>query len=129
MSKTKDLLLSVVASATAITATDVSTGVNIAGLDLGEKAYGAEFGVSIVAGTADASNNFSLQLEVSDTVGGTYHAVGNPVVPLASGAFVIAFSSEQLADLISPASFFRVTATKTGTTNTGITYGCSLVKI
>lgn len=109
-------------------ATTSETGLNVVGANVGEKAYSAVFAVSAIAGTADASNNFSLQLEVSDALGGTYVALGNPVVPLVTGNYQIGFTSEQVENLVAGADFFRVTATKTGTTNTDITYDCYLTK-
>jgi hypothetical protein len=109
-------------------ATTSTTGLNIVGLNVGEKSYSAIFNVSAIAGTVDGSNNWTLQLEVSDLVGGTYHAVGNAVEVLASGDYTISFNSEQIEHEITGADFFRVTATKVGTTSTSVTYGCYLTK-
>ena len=110
----------------AITATASSTGVNIDGTAIGDKAYLALFNVSAATGTIDGSNYFTLQLEVSDAVGGTYVAVGGPVLVDSTGVFEVAIHSEEIAKATASADFYRVTATKTGTTATGITYGCHL---
>ena len=118
--------LTVVTASVAVTTTASTTGVNIVGLGFGEETYACNFNVSSITGTADASNYHALQLEVSDTLGGTYYPVGNPVRPLAIGNYNIAFSAEQISAQIASPAYFRVTATKTGTTATGITYGAYL---
>lgn len=115
--------LAVVVATTAVTTTASTTGVNIDGLAVGENTYAANINITSVTGTVDGSNYYSVQLEASTTLGGTYSAVGNPIVTSAVGAYNIAFSSEQLP---SGADYFRCTCTKVGTTATGISYGCYL---
>jgi len=114
----------VVLAATAITTTASSTGVNIAGLAVGEETYAANITISALVGTVDASNYHSIQLESSATLGGTYTPVGNPILTT-SGAkmYNIAFSSEQLA---ASSAYWRITGTKTGTTATSVTVACYL---
>jgi len=109
-----------------VSATTSSTGVNINGTNVGDMTYLALFNVSVASGTIDASNYFTLQLEVSDAVGGTYVAVGGPVTVTSTGVFEVAVHSEEIEKAITSADYFRVTATKTGTTATDITYGCHL---
>ena len=118
--------LTVVAASGAVTTTASTTGVNIVGLGFGEATYACNFNVSVVTGTADASNYHLLQLEVSDAVGGTYTPIGNPVKCLAVGNYNIAFSAEQLTTSNATPNFFRVTGTKVGTTVTSTTYGAYL---
>ena len=110
----------------AIAATTSSTGVNIDGTAIGDKTYLALFNVSVAGGTIDGSNYFKLQLEVSATLGGSYVAVGGPVTVTGTGVFEAAMHSEEIAKATAAADFFRVTATKVGSTATGITYGCHL---
>jgi len=114
----------VVLAATAVTTTASSTGVNIAGLAVGEETYAANITISALVGTVDASNYHSVQLESSATLGGTYTPVGNPILTTSGvGMYNIAFSSEQLA---ANSAYFRVTTTKTGTTATGVTVAAYL---
>ena len=115
--------LAVVVSTTAVTTTASTTGVNIDGLAVGENTYAANINITSVTGTVDGSNYYSIQLEASDAIGGTYAAVGNPINTSVVGAYTIAFASEQLP---AGADYFRVTCTKVGTTATGISYGCYL---
>ena len=99
------------------------TGVNIDGLSVGTKAYVALIDTTVTTGTVDGSNYYTLQLEGSDAVGGTYYSIGNPIVlPATAGSYQVAFTSEQLNDIIADADYFRVTATKTGSTATAVTY-------
>ena len=109
-----------------VSATTSSTGVNIEGTTVGDKAYLALLNVSVATGTFDGANNFTLQLEVSDAIGGTYVAVGGVVTVLATGVYEVAIHSEEINLATADADFFRVTATKVGTTATDITYGCHL---
>lgn len=114
----------VVSATTAVTTTASTTGVNIAGLAVGEETYAANITISSLVGTVDGSNYHSVQLESSATLGGTYTPVGNPILTT-SGAkqYNIAFSSEQLAV---NSAYFRLTTTKVGTTATGVSVACYL---
>lgn len=120
----------VIGEAVAVTTTASGTPKQIKGVNVGE-------GVEIVAlidtgavtGTVDGSNYYSLQLEASDLVGGTYVKVGNAVIaPAAGGRAQVGFTSEQLQDLKAGAEWFRITATKVGTTATAVTYTAQLTK-
>lgn len=127
--KTYDLLGKIVESQ-AVTTTASCTGVNIVGLNIGSASYEVVFNYSATTGTVDGSNYYSLQLEVSDTVGGTYYPVGNAIkLPSGAGSATIGFNSDQIERLIAGADCFRVTATKTGTTATGVTYTAFISKI
>lgn len=108
------------------TATTSTTGVNIDGVAIGDKTYLALLNVSAAAGTIDGSNYWTLALQVSDAVGGTYVTVGNVITVLATGVYEIAVHSEQINNAVANADFFRVTATLVGTTATSVTYGCHL---
>lgn len=127
--KTFDALGKIV-EAQAVSVTASCTGVNIVGLNIGNAQYEAVFNYGATTGTVDGSNYYSLQLEVSDLVGGTYYAVGNAIkLPATAGSATVGFTSDQIERLITGADFFRVTATKTGTTATAVTYTAFLSKI
>lgn len=114
----------------AVTTTASGTPKQIVGVNIGEgNEIVALIDTGAVTGTVDGSNYYSLQLEASDLVGGTYVAVGNAVVaPAAGGRAQVGFTSEQLNDLVDGAEFFRITATKVGTTATAVTYTAQLTK-
>lgn len=131
MNKTYDVSGLIVA-AQAVTTTASCTGANIVGL-IGSDQYVAVLNHGVTTGTVDGSNYYTLQLEASDLVGGTYFPIGNAVkLPATAGQFQIGFTAEQLADAVTAsggADFFRVTATKVGTTATAVTYTAFLSKI
>ncbi len=111
-------------------ATASCTGANIDGLALGNASYVAVINTSVTTGTVDGANYYSLQLEVSDALAGTYVAVGElKVLPATAGQYQIGFTSEQLEGLTSGADYFRVTATKEGTTATAVTYTAFVSKV
>jgi hypothetical protein len=129
--KTYDTLGLIVASQ-AVSTTASCTGANIVGLNIGVNSFVAVFNHTVTTGTVDGSNYYTLQLEASDLVGGTYFPIGNAVkLPATAGQFQIGFTSEQLADAVTAAGgadFFRVTCTKVGTTATAVTYTAFLSK-
>ena len=113
-----------------VSVTASCTGANIVGLNIGSASYVAVLNNSAVTGTVDASNYYTLQVEVSDAVAGTYVAIGEAVtLPATAGQSQIGFTSEQLERLTTGADFFRVTATKVGTTATAVTYTAFVSKI
>ena len=127
--KTLDELL-LITEAEVVGATASCTGFEIQGLSVGVNDLVAVIDAGVVTGTVDGSNYYSLQLEVSDAVAGTYVAVGNPVVlPATAGRYQVGFTSEQINDLVAGADFFRVTATKVGTTATAVTYTAQISKV
>jgi len=114
----------------AVSVTASCTGANIDSLAVGSNDYMAVINTGATTGTVDGSNYYSLQVEVSDAVGGTYVAIGNPVVlPATAGSYEVGFTASQLNDLVASADFFRVTATKVGTTATAVTYTSFVSKI
>ena len=114
----------------AVTATASVAGVNIAGLNIGDAAYHAVLNAGDVTGTVDGSNYYTLQLEVSDLVGGTYYPVGNAATLAATAdSYEAGFTAKQINDLIDGAEFFRVTATQVGTTATAVTYTAFLSRV
>lgn len=127
--KTFDLL-GLIAEGVVVGATASSTGANIVGLNVGSASYVAVVNASATTGTVDGSNYYSIQVEASDAVGGTYVAVGNALVlPAVAGEYQVGFTSEQLEGLVAGADYFRVTATKTGTTATAVTYTAFVSKV
>lgn len=113
----------------AVTTTASVTGIEIAGLNIGSAAYHAVVNIESVTGTFDGSNNYTVALEVSDLVGGTYVQVGNVATVLATGQHEIGFTSEQIESLVAGGKFFRCTVTKVGTTATGVTYTAFLSRV
>jgi len=128
--KTYDTL-GLIVSGQAVTTTASCTGANIVGLNLGSNQYVAVLNSGAVTGTVDGSNYYTLQLQGSDAVGGTYYNIGNAVtLPATASQFQIGFTSEQLQDqLATGIDFFRVTATKVGTTATACSYTAFISKI
>ena len=113
----------------AVTTTASCTGINMVGLNVGTADYRAIIDTSATTGTVDGSNYYTLAVEVSDAVGGTYSQVGIVTAAATAGQFVIGFASEQIEGLITGADFFRVTVTKVATTATAITYTAYLSRI
>lgn len=113
----------------AVTVTASGVGKEIVGVNTGTDETVCLIKTGAVTGTVDGANYYSLQLEASNLVGGTYAKIGNPVVsPSAGGRFQVGFTSEQLNELSPGAKFFRITATKVGTTATAVTYTAQLTK-
>jgi len=128
-SKTFDIL-GLIAENEAVTATASCTGANIKGLALGSASYVVVINNGVSTGTVDVSNYYNLRVEVSDAVGGTYVSIGEAIaLPATAGQSQIGFSSEQLERLTVGADFFRITATKVGTTATAVTYTAFVSKI
>jgi len=127
--KTFDLL-GLIVEDEAVTATASSTGANIVGLNIGSDSLVAVINAGATTGTVDGSNYYSLQVEVSDALAGTYVALGNAVVlPATAGQYQVGFTSEQLEGLVTGGDYFRVTATQVGTTATAVTYTAFLSKV
>ena len=127
--KTFDLL-GLIAEDEVVGATASCTGANIVGQNIGTNDYVVVINNSVVTGTVDGANYYSLQVEVSDKVAGTYVALGELIVlPATAGQSQIGFTSEQLERLTTGADYFRVTATKEGTTATAVTYTAFVSKV
>ena len=127
--KTFDLL-GLIVEDEAVTVTASCAGANIVGLNLGSTNYVAVINNSVVTGTVDGSNYYLLQVEVSDALAGTYVPIGEAIaLPATAGQSQIGFTSEQLERLTTGADYFRVTATKTGTTATAVTYTAFVSKV
>lgn len=121
--------LGLIAEDEAVTTTASCTGVNIEGV-IGEDQFVAIINTGDVTGTVDGSNYYSLQLEASDAIGGTYVKVGNAVVaPATAGQAEVGFTANQVQGLVADANHFRVTATKVGTTATAVTYTAFVSKV
>ena len=91
-----------------------------------QNTYKAVVSVTSVSGTTDGSNYWTLSVQVSDVVGGTYTEVGSYQVAGTKEQIEIPLSGSQVENLDADAAFMRITATKTGTTATDITYGAWL---
>jgi hypothetical protein len=122
--------LGLIVESEAVSVTASCTGAEITGLNIGSASYFAVINTNAPTGTVDGSNYYSLQLGVSDAVGGTYVAVGNPVITSATASQTqVGFTSEQINDIVDGADFFRITATKIGTTATAVTYTAFISRV
>lgn len=122
--------LGLIAEDEVVGATASCTGANIDGLALGDTSYVVVVNNSAVTGTVDGSNYYTLQVEVSDAVDGTYVSLGEgATLPATAGTTQFGFTSAQLNGLTADADYFRVTATKTGTTATEVTYTAYVSKV
>lgn len=127
--KTLDELL-VIAEGEVVTTTASCTPVQIDGLAVGSNDLACLVNTNVPTGVVDGSNYYSLQLEVSDALGGTYVAVGGPVdSPAEGGTRQIGLTAEEMGDKVPGANFYRVTATKVGTTATAVTYTAQMTKV
>jgi Tfp pilus assembly protein PilX len=122
--------LGLIAEAEVVGVTASCTGVQIDGLAVGTNEFVAVLNTTVTTGTVDGSNYYTLKVEVSNALAGTYVAIGNVVtLPATAGQYQVGFTSEQLNGLTEGANFFRVTATKVGTTATAVTYTAFISKI
>jgi len=111
-------------------ATASCTGANIDGLALGSASYVAVLNASATTGTVDGSNYYTLIVEVSDSVAGTYVQVGETItLPATAAQYQIGLTAEQIERATASADYFRITATKVGTTATAVTYTAFVSKI
>jgi len=102
-------------------ATADATGVNITSVSGGDENIDVVYNVSAAAGTIDATNYITVELQCSAD-DSTYYAVqGTTAKVTETGTIVGSFNSRELADLVADADYFRVTATQTGTTATAVT--------
>ncbi len=97
-----------------------ATGVEIEGVNIGDKSYVCAIDVSNLVGTVDGSNYFDLGFSACATSGGTYVEIGFAVASTV-GEKQIGFTAAQLEATVPGARFFKSTATLFGTTNTDIT--------
>lgn len=77
-----------------------------------------------IGGTVDASNYWTVAVEISNVVGGTYTEIATTGALGATAASIELPISGEFADYKdNDAAFIRVTATETGTTAGDLTYG------
>ena len=134
MSRNFDAENEILAS-TAITATGNQTAATVEGL-IGDAGYVGVIYITSNAGTVDGSNYFTLGFEVSSD-GTNYYSVGNSIdtydaVATAenSGNFEVGFTGNQLVEAAGGTpTHMRIVATKTGTTQTGVTTGAYIAKV
>lgn len=106
------------------TASETGVALPVRYLDLAK----AVINHNAIGGTVDGSNYWTITIEISDVVGGTYTQVAT------TGALAAAKNEIELplSGLLNKykdadSAFIRVTATETGTTAGNLTYGCYLV--
>lgn len=119
-----------------ITATGAQTAANIEDVLLGDMSYVAVVNIISNTGTVDGSNSFTLGLEVSSDAT-NYYAVGNVIstydvtaAAAQTGLFEIGFTGNQAVEAAggSTPTHARITAVKTGTTQTAVSAGCFIAK-
>ena len=77
-----------------------------------------------IGGTVDGSNFWTVSVQVSDLVGGTYTEVASTGALTAAAATIeLPISGVDVTRLDADADWVRVTATETGTTAGNLTYG------
>jgi len=121
--------LGLIVEAEAVTTTASCTGANIVGLNIGSASYVAVINIGSITGTPSGTDYHSLQLEVCDSLGGTYVAIGEPIIVSVDEQAQIGFTAEQIERAVTGADYFRITATKVNTAATGVTYTAFISKI
>ena len=77
-----------------------------------------------IGGTLDGSNYWTVSVEISDLVGGTYTEIASTGALTADATELeLPISGSMAEALDADAAFIRVTATETGTTAGNLTYG------
>ena len=131
-----DASLQVVAPATTITpaTTANTTAVQITSIKSGDLDLGLMINIESLTGTHDASNYIALQLQVSAD-NSTFDIVENIILNTSddadtnvSGANLIPFNTRQIADVIAGAEYFRIYATRVGTTGTAVVFSAHIVE-
>lgn len=79
--------------------------------------------ISAVAGTTDGSNYWTINVQVSDALAGTYTTIGTLQASGSAEKADLAFTRSQIESLDADAAYIRTSLTETGTTATSITYG------
>jgi len=122
--------LGLIAESEVVGATATCTPVEITGLNVGDAAYHLVLDVSATTGTVDGSNYYTLTFLTSDLTGGTYTQIGDVItLPAGAARYEVGFTAEQIEAYITGADFFKVTATKVGTTATAVTYTAFISKV
>jgi len=98
-----------------------ATGVNITSLKDGDEKIDVLYAVSAAAGTIDASNYITVEVQASADDATYYPVLGTQAKVTETGTIIGAFNLREIQDLIADADYFRVTATQTGTTATAVT--------
>ncbi len=126
--KTFDILGLIVENE-AVTVTASCTGVEIVGLNIGDAAYMAVINIGSITGTPSGTDYHTLQLEVSDTINGTYMPIGEPVIVAVDEQAQVGFTASQIQRAVDGADCFRITATQVNTAATGVTYTAFISRI
>lgn len=116
-------------SATAITATTSGTGIQF--YPRKHEAFKVVLAVGAYTGYSAGTAEWTITVEVSNLVGGTYTVVGTlapATLAGAAGETEIVLGGGQIASLDADADFIRVTATKTGSPG-ALSYGAFIVPV
>ncbi|MEL7494634.1 MAG: hypothetical protein AAGJ95_11825 [Cyanobacteria bacterium J06554_11] len=108
--------------AAAESTTASETGIAFAGRDIDLAKVVVDH--AAIGGTVDGSNYWTVSVEISDVVGGTYTEVATTGALAATAATIELPLSGKLNEYKdTDSAFIRVTATETGTTAGDLTYG------
>ena len=122
--------LKIVAS-TAFTTTATSTPVAIGSVGSGDEDLGIMLNVTLLDGTHDGSNYYTVDVKAGETSGGTFYTVASILsTDTELGANLLSINTREIVDAVgsTDAAYYEVTVTKTGSTATGITLSAHFVK-
>ena len=125
-----DADLKIVAS-TAFTTTATSTPVAISSVGAGEEDLGIMLNVTLLDGTHDGSNYYTVEVKAGETSGGTFYPIASILsTDTELGANLLSINTREIVDAVGSdnAAYYEVTVTKTGSTATGITLEAYFVK-
>ena len=135
--RTVDSELQIVAAGTTITpaTTANTTGVYIGSLGVGDYDFGLLINIESLTGTHDASNYIQLQLQASAD-NSTYVTLETLALNTAdvsdenqTGANLLAINTREIFEAVpTGATYFRIYATRTGTTGTAAVFSAHFVK-
>lgn len=109
-------------------ATADATGVSVPSVSGGDEVFDVLYVVSAAAGTIDASNYITVEIQASADDATYYPVLGTQAKVTETGTIIGEFNAREIDDLVADASFYRVTATQTGTTATAVTLEAYLSK-
>jgi hypothetical protein len=110
-------------TAAAVAATTSETAIALAATK--EGSFEAVIDVAAHTGYAAGTAQWTISVEVSDTLGGTYVSVGSFVVTGVAKRIQLPMSGQYCQQLKADAAYVRVTATKTGSPG-NLSYGAFL---
>lgn len=131
-----DASLQIVAAGTTLTpaTTANSTAVAIGSIGSGDLDLGLMINIESLTGTHDASNFITLQLQASadNSTFVTLETIALPTADVAdenqTGANLLAINTREISEAVSGAGYYRILATRTGTTGTAVVFSAHFVE-